>query len=327
MDSQPRKPKLGLALSGAAARSAFYLGFIEVIQEQGIEVDVIAAQSGASLVAASYACGTLEHLKRDLLAINWQALRQILRPAWGKGGLYSLAPAEEHFRQFYTKGRKFHELQTKLCFAATNLDTGELVPLAMGDIAHAIRITCAVPGLFTPIRWGNQYLVDGGIVSFIPAQMARQAGADIVVGVSVRATKHIFLPGQIRMRRWYNKARDSVRSGALARAVVWGNTVLATPERELVEELGLPDTNFEYPKNIFSVINRSLDLAAQASQKTRNDGPSFGCDLFITEGVGDFGDSVVISKMEKLYKSGRQSAEQHMPRIVELIRAQESSNI
>ena len=58
-------PKLGLALSGAAARSAFYLGFVEVLKENDVPIAIITAQSGASIVAASYACGTLGTLKKD----------------------------------------------------------------------------------------------------------------------------------------------------------------------------------------------------------------------------------------------------------------------
>ena len=59
------RPKIGLAMSGAAARSVYYIGFLEVLTENNIQLDYIAASSGATIVAASYACGTLDKFKEE----------------------------------------------------------------------------------------------------------------------------------------------------------------------------------------------------------------------------------------------------------------------
>ncbi len=316
-------PKLGLALSGAAARSAFYVGFVEVLQEHDVPIEVITAQSGASIVAASYACKTLHVLKRDLLSVNRSKIMQLLTPSLGRGGLYSFDPAEDFIRQQYTKGLRFEDVSPKLCFAATNLESGELVPLAMGDIAHAIRVTCSVPGLFTPVRWGNQHLVDGGVISFIPADLARQSGATVVVGVSVRATKHIFLPSQIKFTRMVTKVRNRFSSTSLGRYVqrtrtttLFGGVREESGDAIAVEESDMPR------KNMLRVIGRSLELAAGASLETAKLDKDYGCDFYIAEGVGNFGDSVSLTKMEKLYKHGRETALQNLPHIQSLLRSQ-----
>lgn len=316
-------PKLGLALSGAAARSAFYVGFVEVLEECNVPIAIITAQSGASIVAASYACKTLQVLKKDLLSVNRSKVMQLLTPSLGRGGLYSFDPAEEYIRHHYTKGLRFEDVRPKLCFAATNLESGELVPLAMGDIAHAIRVTCSVPGLFTPVRWGNQHLVDGGVVSFIPADLARESGADVVVGVSVRATKHIFLPSQIKLTRMVTRVRDRFTGSTLARYVKQSRSVIgangAIKQTQDVVVLGEEESP---RKHILKVIGRSLELAAGASIETAKLDENYGCDMYIAEGVGSFGDSVSLTKMEKLYQHGRETALQNVPLIQKLLAEQ-----
>jgi predicted acylesterase/phospholipase RssA len=309
--------RLGLALSGAAARSAFYLGFLEVLQEENIPVAVIAAQSGASLVAASYACGTLERLKKDLFALDWGKLRQLLKRS-SRGGLYSLEIAEEYFRNHLTLGKRFEDLDTKLCFSATDLDSGRLVPLAMGDVAHSIRITCSVPGLFEPVAWGNQVLVDGGILSVIPAHMAREAGADVVVGVSVRSTKHIFLPSHIKLKRAYNTVREFLSRhvwlpvGRFVRKAVSPDGFESEIEAEIetLERAGY---------SLIKAVSRSLDLAVDVTQEETTKKDKYVCDLFIGEGEGKYGDSVNISKSEGLYRAGRDSALLHVGAIRDLL--------
>lgn len=310
---EEKRYKLGLALSGAAARSVFYLGFLEVLQENNIPVDVIAAQSGASIVAASYACGTLDRLKKDMLALDWRKLRGLLKP-FGKGGIYSLEYVEEYLRTHITLAKHFEELQTKLCFVATNLESGRVVPLVMGDVARSIRITCSVPGLFEPVRWGNQLLVDGGILSIIPAQLAREAGADVVLGVSVRSTKHVFLPSHIKIRRFYNLLKTH-SYGKLA--YYWRKTVSPEGVEGYIQDAPHDDDAPGY--SMLKTIGRSLDLAIDISKKEAISNDAYWCDMAIHEGEGKYGDSVNISKSQSLYENGRRSALENLSVIRTLI--------
>lgn len=310
---EEKKFKLGLALSGAAARSVFYLGFLEVLQEHNIPVDVIAAQSGASIVAASYACGTLDRLKKDMLALNWKKLRGLLKP-FGKGGLYSLEYAEDYLRTHITLSKQFEDVSTKLCFVATNLETGRVVPLLMGDIAKSARITCSVPGLFEPVRWGNQVLVDGGVLSIIPAQLAREAGADVVLGVSVRSTKHIFLPSHIKLRRFYNLLKTHSYGKLVS---YWRKAVSLEGVEGYVRDSLHGEDGPSY--SMLKTIGRSLDLAIDISKKEAISNDAYWCDMAIHEGEGKYGDSVNISKSQGLYEDGRRSALANLDTIRKLI--------
>ncbi|MBP9686401.1 MAG: patatin-like phospholipase family protein [Candidatus Doudnabacteria bacterium] len=312
----PRK-KIGLALSGAAARSAFYLGFLEVLQEQNIPIDIIGAQSGASVVASAYACGTMSLFKQELLALDWKRLRALLSPS-EKGGLYSLEAAECFLREHITHGAQFHDLPVRLHFVAANLHTGRLVPLAMGDVAHAIRTTCSVPGLFDPVPWGNQLLVDGGLLSVLPARQVREAGADVVIGVSVRSTKHVFLPSHIKLRCAYNTLKRVVRQSAPVRG--WYMLKHAVTPDGFSSHMDIGESEPRPGRmNWLQVLTRSLDIAIDVTQHESVAQDVVLCDYMIHEGEGKYGDSVNLSQTEQLYRAGRASALEHVPAIRKLI--------
>src|SRR6185503_9826672 len=118
------RPTIGLALRGASARSVFYIGFLEVLQEQGIPIDYIAAMSGGAIVAASYACGTLPQLKEFALRFNREVLSNFIEKSANKSGVYSLDRMEELLRVF-TRNQKFEEVQPLMGFIAVDINRGE----------------------------------------------------------------------------------------------------------------------------------------------------------------------------------------------------------
>jgi predicted acylesterase/phospholipase RssA len=309
------QPVLGLALSGAAARSAFYVGFLEVLQEEQVQVKVIAAQSGASIVASAFACGSLPQLKDFVLSMDWKKIRPLLRRGLSEGALYSITPAVDHMRQHMTFGKRFEDLETRLVFAATNLNTGELVSLAMGDIARGIQATCAVPGLFAPVRWGNHLLIDGGLISAIPGRLAKQAGADVVIGVDAKSTRYIFLSSHITMKEWYNSLRDYVRGSVLARLWEVGRQGLSTEGVEMYVEDREVFEDIPRPTRMSYILSRSLDLASQSRTAAATEDPMHGCDYIISEGEGRFGDTAALNKTTQNYYDGRRAASANLDKI------------
>lgn len=316
--------KLGLALSGAAARSAFYVGFLEVLKEEGIPVSVISAQSGASIVASAFACDTLQHLKEFVFSMNWKKVRPLLASGLSEGALYSIAPAVEYMRNTITGGKRFEELDTKLVFAASNLHTGELVSLAMGDIAQGIQATCAVPGLFAPVRWGNYLLVDGGLISVMPGHLARQAGADVVVGVDAKSTRYIFMPSHITLKMWYNSVRDWVQDNSIVRLWRAGRRALSTDGVEMYIEGNDVVTDEPNPRvSMGFVLARALDLAGHTRAKANTENQLYGCDFIISEGPGRFGDTAALSLAKQTYEDGRRAAYANLSKIRDLLHKQE----
>ncbi|MCE2858986.1 MAG: patatin-like phospholipase family protein, partial [Oxalobacteraceae bacterium] len=70
---------------------------------------------------------------------------------------------------------------------ATDLHTGQAILFRRGNTGTAVRASSAVPGVFQPVRIGNNHYVDGGLVSPVPVSFARKMGADFVIAVNISA--------------------------------------------------------------------------------------------------------------------------------------------
>ncbi len=187
-----RRVRLGLALSGGAARGVAHVGVLKVFKEEGIPVDFIAGTSAGALVGGAYAAGmSIEELEEWGRSLRW---RDFGRMTLSKLGVQSNARMEEYIRARFPVTR-FEDLAVPFAAIATDLRTG--LPVVMrdeGDVAFAIRASCAVPGWYVPVldAQGRQ-LIDGGLVANIPSAAARALGADVVVAVDVNAEGAKFL--------------------------------------------------------------------------------------------------------------------------------------
>jgi NTE family protein len=179
------RKKVGLALSSGAARGLAHVGVLEVLERNGIPVDMIAGTSIGAIVGAFYAAGKdIDGIKKAVISLN---RRQML----------SLADFTIPTRGFI-KGRKitewlrsvigsisFHDLKIPFACMATDISTGEEVVLRDGSVVAAVRASASMPVVFTPARLEGRYLVDGGLVDPIPVRILREMGADFVIAVSV----------------------------------------------------------------------------------------------------------------------------------------------
>jgi NTE family protein len=193
-----RRPRLGLALSGGAARGAAHVGVLKVFREEGVEVDCVAGTSAGALVAGAFASGmSLKELEQVARDIRW---RDFGRMTLSKLGVQSNARMETYVRERFPLTR-FEELPVPFAAVATDLLTGSAVVMRdEGDVAFAIRASCAVPGWYVPVtdEQGRQ-LVDGGLVANLPTAVVRALGAEVVVGVDVNheGAKFLGTPGSV----------------------------------------------------------------------------------------------------------------------------------
>ena len=187
-----KKPKIGLALSGGAARGIAHVGVLQALVENQIPIDFIAGTSAGALVGGAAASGMplseLETLGRNL---RW---RDIGRMTMSRSGVQSNERLEQYLRARLPATR-FEDLPIPFAAVATELSTGKAIVLRdRGDVPFAIRASCAIPGWYLPVvdEEGRQ-LVDGGLVANIPVSVARSLGSDIVIAVDVNAEGAKFL--------------------------------------------------------------------------------------------------------------------------------------
>jgi len=186
------RPRVGLALSGGAARGVAHVGVLKVLAEHGVPVDCVAGTSAGALVGGAFAAGVpVAEIAEFSRTMRW---RDFGRLTFSRLGVQSNARMEEYVRARFPVTR-FEELPIPFAAVATDLHTGTAVVLRdKGDLAFAIRASCAVPGWYVPVvdERGRQ-LVDGGLVANVPTVAARALGADVVIAIDVNAEGAKFL--------------------------------------------------------------------------------------------------------------------------------------
>ena len=205
------RPKVGLALSGGSGRAIAHAGVLDVLAENNIPIDYIAACSSGAIVAAAYSCGTLPELKSYVFnELERKDLLGLIRPS-GRGGILALKNIEAQL-QPYTRGLNMEDVRPQLAFTSIDLNTGELVPITLGGIGRGIKAACSVPFIFEPVMWGGKTLVDAGLVNVVPSDVVKQMGADIVITVDIAATRMIFTRNHLQLMKgflWMTKSGSS----------------------------------------------------------------------------------------------------------------------
>lgn len=179
------RKKIGIALSGGAARGFAHLGVLKALTENNIPIDFIAGTSAGSFAGAAFASGaSVEEIIEMSKKITWFRMTGF---SYSPKGLLSNASMGTFInRNFPVK--KFEELPIPFAAVACDLETGEEVVLRdTGELATAVRASCAIPGVFVPVETGGRRLIDGGVVSNVPTKAVRKLGAEIIIAVDVLA--------------------------------------------------------------------------------------------------------------------------------------------
>ena len=176
--------KIGLALSGGGARGYAHLGVLQAFERYGIPIDFIAGTSAGSFAGGAFSTGLSAHeIIRFGENLSWFKIAGF---SYSPRGLLSNAGLAT-FIERNLPVRRFEDLKIPFAAVACDLETGDEVVLKdKGDIATAIRASCAVPGVFTPVASeAGRPLIDGGVITPMPTHVVREMGADIVIAVDL----------------------------------------------------------------------------------------------------------------------------------------------
>ncbi|CAN5495353.1 MAG: patatin-like phospholipase family protein [Acidobacteriota bacterium] len=177
------RKKIGLALSGGAARGFAHLGVLKILAEHNIPIDFIAGTSAGSIVGGALACGvSVEEIIKIGRKVSWFNMTGF---SFSPKGILSNASMGAFINQYFPF-KRFEDLPIPFAAVACDLETGEEVVLRdAGDLALAIRASCAIPGVFVPIETEGRKLIDGGIVAPVPTKAVKKLGAEIIIAVDV----------------------------------------------------------------------------------------------------------------------------------------------
>ncbi len=179
-----RQARIGLALGGGAARGFAHVGVIQVLEEAGLQPQLVAGTSAGSLVAALYASGkNSQELRRVAETMEEAEITDWMLPILNRGALRGEALAR--YVNSQVAGRAIEQMKIPLGIVATDLHTGEAVTFRRGNTGSAVRASSAVPAVFQPVRIGEREYVDGGLVAPVPVRQVREMGANFVIAVDI----------------------------------------------------------------------------------------------------------------------------------------------
>ena len=249
-----RKPRLGIALGSGSARGWVHIGVLRALEQAGIVPDVVSGTSIGALVGAAYASGRLDPLEEWVARIDWWEIIRYIDMS--RGGV----EGERLMRAFGERVEDvpIETLPKPFGAVATDLLTGREVWFQNGSLLEAVRASIALPGLFSPVRFQERWLVDGGLVDPLPVSLCRALGAEQVIAVN--------LNGDIVGRRLPGRSTHRPASNPLlARLSTGWQTVLGN----LHDRLSPPEKEEDEPPSLFDVMAGSIHIMQDRITRAR----------------------------------------------------------
>lgn len=210
------RPVVALVLSGGGAKGMAHVGVLRVLEEMRIPVDLVVGTSAGSAVGALYATGMpVSEIEERFIDLDWissfqddpgRAFKPVRRkqedwrfpvvPGIGVrgdglhlgGGIIAgqnLGFILNELTRNAALVENFDDLAIPFRAVATDLETGQQVVLADGNLSEAIRASMSIPGVYAPVKRDGRLLIDGGVANNLPVSVARDMGADVVIAVDI----------------------------------------------------------------------------------------------------------------------------------------------
>lgn len=174
--------RIGIALGGGAAKGFAHIGVIKMLEANGFAPAVVAGTSAGSVVGALYASGmNAFELQEKAVALDEAKIRDL---QLSSGGLLVGQKLEDYVNE-QVRRQPMERLAKPFVAVSTRLEDGERTVFARGNTGQAVRASSSVPGVFQPVTIGKYHYVDGGVVSPVPVDAARELGADVVIAVDI----------------------------------------------------------------------------------------------------------------------------------------------
>jgi NTE family protein len=185
MSSEKKHKKVGLALGGGAARGLAHIGVLEVLEKEGIPINMIAGTSMGAIIGAFYAhtCD-IESMKKLAISMGKQRIRFFTDLTIPRTGILRWKRIEDRLKKVIG-GVSFEDLKIPFSCIAVDIDNGEEVVLNKGLVWDAVRASATVPVALSINPWQGRYLVDGGVLDPVPVDTVKRMGADFIIAVNV----------------------------------------------------------------------------------------------------------------------------------------------
>jgi NTE family protein len=220
----PRK-KIGIALGGGAARGIAHIGVLEILEKEGISIDMVAGTSAGAVIGALHASGmSAIAMKELLLGFDWKKRRRLVDLSIPHTGFITGERLMHEIQRVMGGNIKFNELKKPFACVACDIITGEEAIMTGGSVAEAVHASISIPVIFQAVKRKGRYLIDGGLVNQVPVNVVKAMGADYIIAVNV-------VPRRVHKLKAH------------------------------LDDLGKPETESAAPPNIISVMLSVIDIA------------------------------------------------------------------
>ena len=267
-------PKIGVALGSGAARGWAEIGVLEGLAALGIVPEVVSGTSIGALVGAAFMTGKLAALKTRMENFGRRDVAAMFDVHLTTGGLIEGRRVETFLESLGIAG-SIETQGPRYAAVATDLASGREIWLQKGPIGRAVRASIGMPGIFSPTRHDDRWLIDGGLVNPVPVSLARALGADIVIAVDLNSE----LVGRRFSGSGIDQAAPTTAPAALAQAPQW----LMDAVGPILQHVLQAGSN--YP-SYFEVLANSLNIMQDRITRTRlaGDPP----DVLLCPRLGEF---------------------------------------
>ncbi len=200
-DDPAAPPVVGIALGSGSARGWAHIGVIQQLQDFGIDPTVVAGTSIGALVGAVYVSGQLDAFAKWVESLSFMDVIGFMDVGFS-GGVVKGEKLFGFFRENH-QNPDIESLDRRFATVATDMALGREVWIEKGPVLDAARASCALPGLFSPVKYKDRWMLDGGLVNPVPVSVCRAMGAEVVIAVN--------LNGQLIGRHFSRKTEESVR--------------------------------------------------------------------------------------------------------------------
>ncbi len=300
-------PRIGLALGGGAARGWAHIGVLRALTKAGIRPDVIAGTSMGALAGGAWAADRLDQLEEFARSMTKRRMFGFMDWRIGGNGLISGGRLARLLETNFGE-TLIEELPFKYAAIATELSSGHEIWLTRGNLIQSMRASYALPGIFTPIRVGERWLVDGALVNPIPVSAARALGARVVIAVNLHSD--VFGKGTVIQDSGTDPDEEPASPAAAAPRNLFGN-VFGLPRRRV-------QTPHDGPRGISSVMMDAFNITQDRISRSRlaGDPP----DVMISPRLNHVG-LFEFYRAEESIRAGEEATERALADIAETVAA------
>lgn len=181
------RPTIGVALDSGGATGGAHIGVLDVLDEHEIPIDMIVGSSAGAAVGAFYAAGALGAFKSLISDLTFtEALTFYADPVFPISGLFAGRRARKFLMNLLGDVR-IEDLPVQYVAVATDLLTGETVPIDKGPLAEAVMASISMPGVFKPVVHMDRLLTDGGVSDPLPLDILKSLGPDITIACNLHS--------------------------------------------------------------------------------------------------------------------------------------------